>query len=243
MKWTTQVFAHRGASFKAPENTLAAFLLAAELGADGVELDVHLSRDGRVVVIHDDTVDRTGNGSGSVHDMLFDDLRALDVSMGKPGYAGACIPTLEEVYRLLAPTPLMVNVEIKEYLYQDGFPIIPKVLELEERYRFTGRVFYSSFNHYILREIKRLHPQVPTAILYAEGMVDAWEYARRVPSDAIHPHFVALQDPALVSQCHANGIAVRPWTVDRPDVLEQTFAAGVDTVITNRPDVALELRG
>lgn len=207
------------------------------------ELDVHLSRDGQVVVIHDDTVDRTGNGSGAVHDMLLDDLRALDVAMGRQGYAGARIHILEEVYRLLAPTALMVNVEIKEYVYQDGFPIIPKVLELEEQYQLAGRVFYSSFNHYILREMKQRHPQVPTAVLYSAGMVDAWEYARRVPSDAIHPHVLALQDPALVLQCHANGIAVRPWTVDRPDVLEQMFAAGVDTVITNRPDVALDLRG
>ncbi|MFT8887315.1 MAG: glycerophosphodiester phosphodiesterase [Ethanoligenens sp.] len=238
----TQVIAHRGFSYQAPENTLEAFSLAVELGADGIELDVHLSKDGQIVVIHDDTVDRTGNGTGVVNEMLFDDLRTLDVSMGRADYIGARIPTLEEVYRLLAPTSLSINVEIKEYRYQDGFVIIPKVLELEKQYQLSDRVFYSSFNHYVLREMKQRQPQAATAALYAAGLVDVWEYTKRIPSDAIHPHFFSLRDPLLVSRCHANGIAVRPWTIDQPDDMKQMFASGADAIITNRPDLALELR-
>lgn len=243
MALNTQVIAHRGFSYQAPENTLESFSLAAELGADGIELDVHLSKDGQIVVIHDDTVDRTGNGTGVVNEMPFDDLRALDVSMGNPEYAGARIPTLEEVYHLLAPTSLSINVEIKEYQYQDEFVIIPKILELEKRYQLSDRVFYSSFNHHVLRDMKQCHPQAKTALLYLAGMVETWDYAMRVPADAIHPHYFALQEHDLVPRCHINGIQVRPWTIDQPDDLKKMFEIGVDAVITNRPDIALGLRG
>jgi glycerophosphoryl diester phosphodiesterase len=239
----TQVFAHRGASEKAPENTLAAFELAAEMGADGIELDVHLSRDGRLMVLHDDTVDRTSSGTGTVHDMLCDELRALDVSMGIQGFSGARIPTLDEVYALIKKTGMTVNVELKENCYENGFLVIPKALELAEQYGLVGRVFYSSFNHYLLREMKQSAKAVQTAVLYDAAMVDVWDYTQKVPADAIHPYFQVLQDRQLVPQCHARGIAVRPWTVDREEELTQMFAAGVDTVITNRPDLALQLRG
>lgn len=239
---TTQVFAHRGASCAAPENTLAAFEKAAEVGADGIELDVHLSSDGQLVVIHDDTVDRTTNGNGSVHNMTFEQLRSLDASMGKPGFSGAQIPTLEEVYRLVKPTNLMVNVELKENAWDGGFTVIPKVLELEEKYGMVGRVFYSSFNHYVLREMKSCSSEIPVGLLYAAALVDVWDYATSVPADAIHPNYLTLLDPELVPRCHAAGIAVRPWTVNEEADLRAMFAAGVDAVITNDPELALRLR-
>jgi glycerophosphoryl diester phosphodiesterase len=238
----TQIFGHRGASAEAPENTMAAFELAAKMGANGVELDVHLTSDGEVVVIHDDTVDRTTNGSGSVHETTFTQIRELDASMGKPGYIGAKIPTLEEVYQFLQPTGMVVNVEIKENAYDHGFLIIPKVLELEGRYGMTGRVIYSSFNHYVLREMKENSAQIPTAILYSEALVDVWRYAVQVPSDGIHPYFAALADRELVARCHAAGQAVRPWTVNEERDLREMLQLGVDAVITNFPDRALRLR-
>lgn len=239
---TTQVFGHRGASCAAPENTLAAFEKAAEDGADGVELDVHLSSDGQLVVIHDDTVNRTTNGTGAVHDMTFEQIRSLDASMGKQKFSGAHIPTLEEVYRLLKPTRLMINVELKENAWDGGFTVIPKVLELEEKYGMAGRVFYSSFNHYVLREIKNHSAETPVGLLYAAALVDVWDYAASVPADAIHPLYLTLRDPDLVPRCHAAGIAVRPWTVNEEADLCAMFAAGVDAVITNDPELALRLR-
>lgn len=239
----TQVFAHRGASEKAPENTLAAFEMAAQMGADGIELDVHLSKDGRLMVLHDDTVDRTSNGTGTVHDMSFDELRTLDASMGKQGFSGAQIPTLDEVYELITKTNMSVNVELKENSYENGFIVIPKVLALTEQYGLTDKVFYSSFNHYMLRELKQAAPSVQTAVLYDAAMVDVWEYTQKVPANAIHPYFRVLQDAQLVPQCHARGIQVRPWTVDSEEDLQQMFASGVDAVITNRPNFALQLRG
>jgi Glycerophosphoryl diester phosphodiesterase len=238
----TQILGHRGASAEAPENTMVAFALAAQMGADGVELDVHLTSDGRVVVIHDDTVDRTTNGTGAVREMTFAQIRELDASIGKPGYSGAKIPTLEEVYELLQPTGMVVNVEIKENAYDHGFLIIPKVLELETRYEMTGRIIYSSFNHYVLREMKECSAQIPTAILYSEALVDVWQYAAQVPADGIHPYFEMLADPMLVTRCHESGQAVRPWTVNEENNLREMFRQGVDTIITNFPDRALRLR-
>ncbi|ARP50625.1 MULTISPECIES: glycerophosphodiester phosphodiesterase [Caproicibacterium] len=238
-----QIFAHRGASFAAPENTLPAFEKAAALHVDGVELDVHLTTDGRLVVIHDDTVDRTTNGQGRVNRMTLEQLRALDASAGRQGYGGVRIPTLAEVYRLLEPTHLLVNVELKENRRsRDGYAVIPKVLALEESAGMSGRVFYSSFNPFLLRELKRRSPQSKTALLYKVPLARVWKLAARLVADAIHPKDSLLRDTALVSQCHTRGLAVRPWTADEPAVMEELFRQQVDAVITNCPEQALHLR-
>ena len=110
------IFAHRGASDAAPENTLPAFARAVEQGADGIELDVHLSRDGELVVIHDETLDRTTDGAGWVKDRTLAELRALRADNGLPGFAEARIPTLREVLDLLRPTDLLLNIELKTSL-------------------------------------------------------------------------------------------------------------------------------
>ena len=108
-----KVFAHRGASHYAPENTLPAFALAAAQGADGIELDVHLSKDGELVVIHDEELDRTTDGTGLVRDHTLAQLQALCADNHMPGFADARIPTLREVLALVRPTPLLVNIELK----------------------------------------------------------------------------------------------------------------------------------
>lgn len=239
----TQIFAHRGASADAPENTMPAFELAERQGADGIELDVHLTSDNRLAVIHDDTTDRTSGVPGAVHDTPFARLRALDVSMGRPGFSGARIPALEEVYGFAARTRLTLNVEIKEDRYDGGFVILKPLLELAARFGIENRIVYSSFNHYALRELKSLAPGAATAVLCEAALVDVWEYARRVPADGVHPWFPALRDPQLVPACRAAGLAVRPWTVDGAEDLAAVFRAGADAVITDLPERARSLRG
>ncbi|MCH3973391.1 MAG: glycerophosphodiester phosphodiesterase [Oscillospiraceae bacterium] len=238
----TQVFAHRGNSCKAPENTIPAFEEAAAAHADGVELDVHLSADGHLVVIHDDKVDRTTGSSGTVHDMTLEQLQALDASLSKVGYAGAKIPTLEEVYRLLQPTGLLVNVELKEKAYWHGFLVLPKVLAAEEACGMCGRVFYSSFYPRILRELKRRSPKSQTALLYKAALPQVCRFAAHLPANAVHPKMALLQSGRLVPHCHAAHLAVRPWTVDQPADLVEAFRQKVDAVITNQPHRALSLR-
>ncbi len=141
-----QVWAHRGASSDAPENTLEAFELAAQQHADGIELDVQMSADRELVVAHDETLDRVSNGSGFIKDKSLAELKLLDFSKPCPRYSPARIPMLREVYQLIRPTGMLINVEIKS-----GIILYPgieqKLVRLEREMEMKGRVLYSSFNH------------------------------------------------------------------------------------------------
>ena len=159
-----QVWAHRGASGYAPENTLDAFRKAIEMGADGIELDVQLTKDGTVVVIHDEVIERVSDGSGLVQDYTYEELKKFNFNRTHPEYEHEQIPTLEEVYQLIRPTGLVINVEMKtsNIFYED---MEDKVLELTERYGMTDRVIISSFNHYTVRSMKEKCPQIKTGAL------------------------------------------------------------------------------
>lgn len=239
---TTKIQAHRGASAYRPENTLDAFSLAIEQRADGLELDVHLTKDGYVVVAHDARLERVSNGSGLINSYTLDELKALNFNKLFPGQPACRIPTLGEVYSLIKGTPVTVNVELKttELLY----PELPeKLVSLEREYSMQDRVMYSSFNHYSLLAIKGINPNAKIGLLYELGMVDPWVYAKYVRASAIHPHYFVISAlPETVSRCHENGVMVNVWTVDDPNALSLMFKCGVDAVITNKPDVAAACR-
>lgn len=234
------IFAHRGASAQAPENTLEAFSLAISMGADGLELDVHLSSDGELMVIHDAKVDRTTNGTGYVRDMTLEQLKALDASNGKEAYRGVKIPTLAEVYDLVRDTPVHVNVEIKtdEAFYPD---IEKKCLELERQKGMAGRVIYSSFNHYTLANLLQLDPGAKTGLLYMSGLYQPWTYAKTVGATHIHPFYPSIMLPGLVEGCAENGVGINFWTVNDPQIMAQCVQCGVG-IITDEPNVAMEIR-
>ena len=247
----TIIQAHRGASTYRPENTLEAFSLAIEQGADAIELDVHLTKDGVIVVAHDARLERVSNGTGYINDHTLEELKALD--FGKlhsesgfdklsPNDPLCRIPTLAEVYSLVKASPLIVNVELKttERLY----PELPeKLTTLAAECAMTKRVLYSSFNHYSLREIKTIDSGAKIGLLYELGMVDPWVYANYLGADAIHPHYyVVAALPETVERCHENGVKVNVWTVDDPDAVKQMLKYGVDGIITNRPDAAIACR-
>ena len=173
----TKVWAHRGASAYAPENTIPAFQMAMEMGADGLELDVHESSDGKLMVIHDERIDRTSNGTGRVVDMTCQQLKKLDFSNGMPDYKDVRIPTLREVYGLIKDSRMTVNVEIKcDVVIYPG--IWDKVISLEREMGMQGRIIYSSFNHYVLQKVRELDPDAEIGLLYANAMVDPWVYAK-----------------------------------------------------------------
>lgn len=235
-----KVYAHRGASGYAPENTLEAFELAAKQGAHGVELDVHLSKDGEIVVAHDETIDRVADGSGLLKDMTVAELKRFHFNKGMPSFERATLPTLREVYALLKPTGLGVNVELKTNVYAyDG--IVEKCIALAEEMGMSDRVLYSSFNHYTLLRVKEVDASAPCGLLYAATMVRPWEYAKPLQMDALHPQFVQLQVPDFCRDSHAAGIAVNAWTANEAEHIELVFRAGADMVITNYPDRALEV--
>ena len=239
----TRVWAHRGASASAPENTLAAFEKAVEMGADGIELDVHRSRDGKLVVIHDETVDRTSDGRGRVVDLTCQELKKLDFSMGMGEYREARIPTLREVFGLLKGTDVALNVEVKcDQIVYEG--IWDELIRLEREMGMQGRILYSSFNHQVLRELRNADPDCHIALLYSNCIVDPWVYAEYMNADAIHPGIVAFfQTEGIVEQCHENNIRVNPWTVDAVEEAIKLAKMDVDAVITNRPDAILRALG
>ena len=236
---TAEVLAGHGVFLPVDEE---AFRLAETMGADGIELDVHMTADGELVVIHDETVDRTANGTGHVADMTLAQLKALDVSMGKANYEGARIPTLREVYAWIRGTALSLNVEIKcDIVLYEG--IWDKLYALEREMGMEGRILYSSFNHHVLLEMRRLDPDCRIGLLYECSLVEPWRYAAQLHANALHPHFFALRAPGMIEGCKQAGIALNTWTVNREEDLAALIAADVDAVITNYPDVAVKLRG
>lgn len=234
------VYAHRGASGVRPENTMAAFRKAVEMGATGIETDVQMSRDGVLVLCHDEKLDRTTNGSGLLAQMTWAQLQALDAgSWFGPEYAGERIPTLEQLLQLVAEAGITLNIEIKS-----GVVLYPgieaKAIELVRAHNLSEKVIFSSFNHYSLVDCKRLAPEIRTGILYMEALVDPWEYAKHIGANALHPLYYGVI-PELVAGAHAAGVAVNPWTVDDPKTIAALLQSGVDGIITNHPDRVLEV--
>lgn len=233
------IIAHRGASKQAPENTMAAFRRALELKAGGLELDVHLSSDGHIVVVHDEKVDRTSNGTGLVRDKTLDELKSLDFgSWFSQDFKNERIPELKEVLELVKDWDGLLNIEIK-----NGpvfYPGIEKAVADEiQKYNLVQRTIISSFNHYSLVEIRKINPVIKTAPLYFAGLYEPWDYARRMGACAVHPSFYSAI-PEIVRGCISNNIMINPYTVDSPEYIKALASAGVSGIITNVPDIALK---
>ncbi len=196
------VYAHRGASGYAPENTLRAFAVAADMGADGVELDVQRTRDGVLVVFHDETVDRVTHGHGRIADMTLAELRQLRVDRPFPEITDEVIPTLEEVYTLLHDRGLRCNAELKNSVLP--YPgLEEEAIAMAEKTGMADKLLYSSFNHYSMCRIKALNPAMPCGLLYNATLVKPWDYAAGLGVDALHPHRNAGQ--ALGLCCRSGG--------------------------------------
>jgi glycerophosphoryl diester phosphodiesterase len=238
------VFAHRGAAAHAPENTLSSFRLALEQGADAIELDAKLSRDGQVVVHHDATVERTTGGHGFVWQLSFDELRALDAgSHFSNAYRGERIPSLEEVFADFGDR-LYINVELTNYRTPwDG--LVLRVCELVRKHALQGRVIFSSFLASNLEQARRLMPDAARALLARPGWRGAWarsfgfsfgEYA------ALHPNVVDAS-PQQMQRVHRLKRRVHVWPVNDVDVLRRLVDCGVDGIFTADPKLALQQLG
>ena len=237
----TQVWAHRGASDHAPENTLPAFELALEQGADGVEFDVQLSKDGAVVLVHDDTLDRTTDGHGRVVDHTLAELQQLDARNGMNHYAPTRIPTLDEVLTLLAPERARVNIELKND--EEPYPgLEDEVLAAVQRHKLGNRVVVSSFSENSLRRLHALNPAIELATLYTRPQVRPWREALAIGARAIHPPSACVFGRPWVYRAHLLGLAIRPWVPNREMTLAWLMRSRVDAVITDLPSLACEVR-
>lgn len=236
----TQVWAHRGASGYAPENTLESFKLAAEMHADGVELDVQLTKDGELVVIHDEKIDRTSNEKGFVRDYTLSELKNFNFNNGNEKYPNAQIPTLKEVYELLKPYNMKINVELKTGIFfYEG--IEEKVLKLAEEMDMKDRIIYSSFNHYSVMKIKELDENAETGLLYCDGWINVVEYAEKLKVNALHPADYNIQYDNLIEKSKAHKIKLHVWTVNDEEEMKYLAENKVDAIITNYPDIAVKI--
>ncbi|WP_214844468.1 glycerophosphodiester phosphodiesterase [Exiguobacterium sp. s150] len=220
-----QLYAHRGYSAKHPENTLRAFEAALPY-VDGIELDVQRTKDGRLVVIHDETVDRTTDGSGYVKDMTLKQIRQLKAD-------GERIPTLEEVYALVAPHDVTVNVELKTD--QFDYAGIERLAWLAtEEFGLEDRVVFSSFNPYTLVRLRDVAPEARIAVLTQDGHPELIEFVERIQAEAVHaqPAFVGTADAVKLSE---NGIVTRLYTINDPNELPDT--THVDAVMTDEVEL------
>ena len=235
------ILAHRGASGYAPENTLEAFELAQKMGADGVELDVHLTRDGELVVAHDETVDRVSDGSGWIRDMRLAELKRLHFNKTFPQYTDARIPTLREVFELLKPSGMEINIELKNS-YIDYPDLELRVIELIHTDYIAEKIIFSSFNHHSMLRVKKLDPSFRCGLLYEANLVEPWNYAKTLGVDALHPHFSeTLVTKGECAAAHALGIEVNTWTVNEEEYIRAVLREGADRIITNYPDRALKI--
>lgn len=232
----TKNIAHRGYSHIYPENTMLAFQKAVEAHCDGIELDVHFSRDGQIVVIHDENLDRTTNGKGNVWDYTAEQLRTLDAGAGFAGrYGISPIPTLKEYFEYIKDKDVFTNIEIKNGIHP--YPgLEQKLIEMIRRFDLDDKIIFSSFNHYSMVACKRLAPHIPVALLTSSWMVGAGAYARGLNAEFVNPRYQSLTDEAL-KELAAHGVQVQAWTINNEDVMRAMIQQGIYGVITDRPDV------
>ncbi|MCM3626938.1 glycerophosphodiester phosphodiesterase [Paenibacillus glycanilyticus] len=227
------IIGHRGAAGEAPENTLASFKLAAEQGSHMVELDIHLSKDGKLIVCHDDTLDRTTNYSGAIRSLHSDEIREADAgSWFSPSFAGERVPFLEEVYDLL-PQHIEINVEVKDA----GGGLLDEVLldflRGEDR---LERTVVSSFDHKLLLRLKQAEPELRIGLLYAADLLHHATYAALLETEvwSLHPHhgLIGAQD---AGDATAAGLHIYPYTANHPADWDRLVSIGVTGIITDFP--------
>lgn len=232
----SKVFAHRGFSGQYPENTLLAFRKAIEAGCDGIELDVHLSKDGIPVVIHDERIDRTTDGTGEVRNYTVEELRRFDAGAIMPGrFAFEPIPTLEEYFTLVKDSSIVTNIELKNGVFRyEGME--EKVIQMIHKYHLEDRIIFSSFNHESIALCRQLIPEIPCGFLYDCWLLHSGTYAKTNGVQYLHPSFYSLNDQ-VIEEVHREGIGLNVWTVNDESVMRYLAQKQVHGLITNYPDL------
>jgi glycerophosphoryl diester phosphodiesterase len=234
----TQVFAHRGYAASFAENTMTAFKEAEKAGADGIELDVQLTKDGEMVVIHDEKLNRTTNGNGFVKDFSYKEISKLNAN--KSGGAKEPIPLLKDVLKWMQGNRLICNIELKNGFFPyEGME--EKVIKLVRDYGLEERIIFSSFNHYSIVYCYRLAPEIEIAPLYSGRIFMPWIYAKSIQAKAIHPNYKGLTND-IIRKSIENGISVRPYTINNEKDMKYLFTLNCSAIITDDPVKALKLR-
>ena len=234
-KRRTLIVGHRGASGLAPENTLAAFRLAADLGIDGVEFDVQRTADGHLVVFHDDELDRTSSGTGLLRDKTLAELANLDAgSWFNRQFAGEKIPTLEAMFDQMRGNQLLLFLEMKDPHLFPGMEA--EVAAMIRRYGFEGRTQVRSFYHPSLHEFYKIAPDIAISELWYSHMPAAGEITYPTLN-----MLYSLLTPEIIAEVHARNQKVDAWTVNDVEIAEALIKAGIDGITTDFPDRMVKL--
>ncbi|WP_165763723.1 glycerophosphodiester phosphodiesterase family protein [Halalkalibacter urbisdiaboli] len=237
----TNIFAHRGLSSLYPENTMAAFRAAAELGIEGIELDVQLSKDEVPVVIHDSELERTTNGTGLVKSDTIDQLKLLSAGEWfSEEFKHEKIATLEEVLAWAQSKKIIINIEIKTDVLKREL-LVQKVLPLISKYELLHRVIVSSFDHNLIRLIKRREPKLETAVIVVASLISPDLYLADAAVEGYHCHSASMSEKEMIDLM-SKGVRVRPYTVNDKNEMVSIMKIGCDAFFTDYPQIAVEVR-
>lgn len=242
----TKIWAHRGSSHKYIENSLAAFEQAIEDQADGIELDVQRTKDGKLVVVHDENLNRLTGVNRFVWEMTWEEIQELSLSSKVASSKSSessniKIPTLEEVLLLMRDTDLVINIELKNSLH--FYPgMEEEVVQVVKENDVEAQTYYSSFNHQSANILSGLVGPESVGVLSQDIQYEPWTYLKAIGAGALHPMINSLQVTDLVVKCKERGIKVHTWTADKDAHIYAGFLFGVDAVITNKPEKAVALR-
>lgn len=232
-------FAHRGFKGKYPENTMLAFEKAVEIGADGIEFDVHLSKDGELVIIHDETLERTTDGKSLVCEKTLEDLKKLNASKLYPDCEIQRIPTLREYFEFAKDKEIITNIELKNSII-DYEGIEEKVYRLIEEFGLAEKIIISSFNHESLVKFKNIDPNIKCGVLESSRLYKPWEYVKNLGCEYYHPmNFVV--DDELVKKCKDYNIGLNIWFGQSEFDYSLYVKDGVTSLITDYPDRVREI--
>jgi len=235
--------AHRGFSGEYPENTMVAFRKAIEAGCDGIETDLHMTKDGVIVICHDETIDRTTNGTGFICDYTYNELCEFDAGIKfSREFEGEKIPNIDEFLDYVMDKNLLINLELKN----DMIPyteLEKKVIDKVYEFGVEKNVILSSFNHYSMIRVKEYDKNIKTGLLYTAILYKAHEYIKTVGADALHPFFSSVMNKKIVTDIKKNGIMINAYTVNEKEYMERLIELGIDGIITSYPNKLKKILG
>ena len=240
----TMIFAHRGFSGYYPENTMLAFQkVAEETVADGIELDIQLTKDGEIVIMHDETLDRTTNGTGNLKDYTLAELKMLSVGLNVKGILPRqTIPTLREYFTWLKTTNLITNIELKTSIHEYA-GIEKKLVDLVHEFGLEKQIWYSSFNHYTVKRVQELMPGAICGLLVDDWMLNPGQYCKAAGAFSLNALKQFAAKPGICDELHEYGIKMQAWTPNTYEELQGLIDNHCDVLITNFPDRAAKLLG
>lgn len=232
--------AHRGFSGAYPENTMLAFMKAVEIGSDGIETDVQLTKDKELVLCHDETVDRTTDGHGLICDFTYSELKRLNAARKfKHNFKKQNIPTLDEFLEYVRDKNLLINLELKNSIIRyEGMEEM--VYNRIYKYNLKDNIIVSSFNHYSIKECIEIDESIKAGLLYDCCLYEPYNYCSHLGAHALHPSFYSLTEE-IVKKTHDINLKINTYTVNEESDMKHMLELGIDGIITNYPDKLKEL--